>query len=98
MDDDEYAAVTETIRTCLRREMALAGFTAKKLSSASGLSECAVRDLLGKVSSPSIHTLLMLAAALGVPITALLGMPSAAFTMPFAVRGRWIAETAWWPS
>jgi DNA-binding Xre family transcriptional regulator len=63
----------DIIRAALRREMARAQIKAKPLSKAAGLSESAVRDLLGKVDDPKIGTLLKLAAHLQIPPGQLFG-------------------------
>ena len=64
---------TKRIRESIEREMEAKGFSRRSLSSAAGLSESAVRDLLTKVDNPGIGTLLKVAEALQVPFETING-------------------------
>lgn len=61
------------IRAAIEREMKLKGFSRRSLSSAAGLSESAVRDLLTRTDNPGIDTLRKVAEALEMPVDALTG-------------------------
>jgi transcriptional regulator with XRE-family HTH domain len=61
------------IREAIEREMKAKGFSGRSLSSAAGLSESAVRDLLNKVDNPGIDTLRKIAVALEMPVDELTG-------------------------
>lgn len=61
------------IRAAIEREMQLKGFSRRSLSSAAGLSESAVRDLLTRTDNPGIDTLRKVAEALEMPVDALTG-------------------------
>ena len=63
----------DTIRAALQKEMDRTGIAAKRLSREAGLSESAVRDLMGKVDDPRIGTLLKLASYLQIPPGQLFG-------------------------
>lgn len=53
--------------------MKLKGFSRRSLSSAAGLSESTVRDLLSRTDNPGIDTLRKVAEALEMPVDALTG-------------------------
>lgn len=61
------------IREAIEREMKAKGFSRRSLSSAAGLSESAVRDVLNKVDNPGIGTLRKIAEALEMPVDELTG-------------------------
>lgn len=61
------------IRDAIEREMKRKGFSRRSLSSAAGLSESAVRDLLTRTDNPGIDTLRKVAEALEMPVDALTG-------------------------
>lgn len=61
------------IRKAIEVEMRRKGFSRRSLSSAAGLSESAVRDLLTRVDNPGIGTLRKIAEALEMPVDALTG-------------------------
>lgn len=61
------------IREMIERQMAAKGFSRRSLSSAAGLSESAVRDLLTRTDNPGIGTLRKVAEALTMPVDALTG-------------------------
>lgn len=61
------------IRAAIEKEMKRKGFSQRSLSSAAGLSESAVRDLLKRTSNPGIDTLRKVAEALEMPVDALTG-------------------------
>jgi phage repressor protein C with HTH and peptisase S24 domain len=61
------------IRAAIEREMKAKGFSRRSLSSAAGLSESAVRDLLTRTDNPGIDTLRKVAEALEMPVDALTG-------------------------
>ncbi|MCB4863201.1 helix-turn-helix domain-containing protein [Sphingobium sp. PNB] len=63
----------EEIRASIERAMNRKGFTKRSLSSAAGLSESMVRDLLKKTENPGIGTLDAIAVALEMPIEDLIG-------------------------
>lgn len=67
------------IREAIEREMKLKGFSRRSLSTAAGLSESAVRDLLTRTSNPGIDTLRKVAEAMEMPVDALTG---AGLTVP----------------
>lgn len=72
-----------SIREAIEREMSKKGFSRRSLSTAAGLSESAVRDLLTRTGNPGIDTLRKVAEALAMPVDALTG---AGLTVP--VLGR----------
>lgn len=61
------------IRETIEREMRRKGFSRRSLSSAAGLSESAVRDLLTRTDNPGVGTLRKVAEALEMPVDALTG-------------------------
>lgn len=61
------------IRETIEREMKSKGFSRRSLSSAAGLSESAVRDLLTRTDNPGIGTLRKVAEALEMPVDELTG-------------------------
>lgn len=61
------------IREAIEREMKAKGFSRRSLSSAAGLSESAVRDVLSRVDNPGIGTLRKIADALEMPADELTG-------------------------
>jgi repressor LexA len=61
------------IRDAVEREMKRKGFSRRSLSSAAGLSESAVRDLLTRTDNPGVGTLRKVAEALEIPVDALTG-------------------------
>lgn len=61
------------IRAAIDREMKAKGFSQRSLSSAAGLSESAVRDLLTRTTNPGVDTLRKVAEALEMPVDALTG-------------------------
>jgi phage repressor protein C with HTH and peptisase S24 domain len=61
------------IREAIEREMKRKGFSRRSLSSAAGLSESAVRDLLTRTDNPGVGTLRKVAEALEMPVDALTG-------------------------
>jgi transcriptional regulator with XRE-family HTH domain len=63
----------QAIREAIEAEMKRKGFSRRSLSSAAGLSESAVRDLLTRVDNPGIGTLRKVAEALEMPVDALTG-------------------------
>lgn len=63
----------KAIRETIEREMSAKGFSRRSLSSAAGLSESAVRDLMTRIDNPGISTLHKIAEALEVPFDALTG-------------------------
>lgn len=69
MTEISISAIRETIE----REMTAKGFSRRSLSSAAGLSESAVRDLMTRIDNPGISTLHKIAEALEIPFDALTG-------------------------
>lgn len=63
----------QAIREAIEAEMKKKGFSRRSLSSAAGLSESAVRDLLTRVDNPGIGTLRKIAEALEMPVDVLTG-------------------------
>lgn len=61
------------IREKIEHEMKAKGFSRRSLSTAAGLSESAVRDLLSRTENPGIDTLRKVAEALEMPVDALTG-------------------------
>ena len=61
------------IREAIEREMKEKGFSRRSLSSAAGLSESAVRDLMTRTDNPGIGTLRRIAEALEMPADELTG-------------------------
>lgn len=64
----------DLIRDKIEREMKAKGFSRRSLSTAAGLSESAVRDLLTRTDNPGIGTLRRIAEALEMPVDALTGV------------------------
>jgi phage repressor protein C with HTH and peptisase S24 domain len=62
-----------SIRETIEREMGAKGFSRRSLSSAAGLSESAVRDLLTRTENPGIGTLYAVAEALKLPLESING-------------------------
>lgn len=58
----------DTIRATIEREMTAKGFSRRSLSSAAGLSQTAVRDVLERTENPGIGTLYKIADALQIPV------------------------------
>lgn len=63
----------QAIREAIEAEMKKKGFSRRSLSSAAGLSESAVRDLLTRTNNPGVDTLRKVAEALEMPVDALTG-------------------------
>lgn len=63
----------EAIRERIEREMASKGFSRRSLSSAAGLSQTAVRDVLERTENPGIGTLFRIAEALEIPVEQITG-------------------------
>jgi transcriptional regulator with XRE-family HTH domain len=63
----------QRIRDTIEAEMKQKGFSKRSLSSAAGLSESAIRDLLNRVDNPGIDTLRKIAEALEMPVDTLTG-------------------------
>lgn len=57
----------EMIRRTIEKEMAEKGFSRRSLSTAAGLSQTAVRDVLERTENPGIGTLHKIADALQMP-------------------------------
>lgn len=70
------SATVRAIRERIEQEMSAKGFSRRSLSSAAGLSESAVRDVLDRTTNPGIGTLEKIAEALELPIDALTGAQS----------------------
>jgi phage repressor protein C with HTH and peptisase S24 domain len=66
-------SAVQAIRDAIEAEMKRKGFSRRSLSSAAGLSESAVRDLLTRIENPGIGTLKKVAEALEMPVDALTG-------------------------
>lgn len=64
----------QAIRDAIEREMKEKGFSRRSLSSAAGMSESAVRDLLTRTDNPGIGTLRKIAEALTMPVDELTGI------------------------
>lgn len=77
--DISHVGNIQTIRDSIERAMKAKGFSRRSLSSAAGLSETAVRDLLTRTDNPGIDTLRKVAEALEMPVDALTG---AGLTVP----------------
>lgn len=71
--DTVTVADIQKIREAVEREMKRKGFSRRSLSSAAGLSESAVRDLLSRTDNPGVGTLRKVAEALEMPVDALTG-------------------------
>lgn len=71
--DISHVGNIQAIRESIERAMKAKGFSRRSLSSAAGLSETAVRDLLTRTDNPGIDTLRKVAEALAVPVDALTG-------------------------
>lgn len=69
MPKPDIASIRETIE----REMEAKGFSRRKLSTAAGLSQSAIRDLLTRTENPGIGTLYAVAEALKLPLEAING-------------------------
>lgn len=67
------ASTIQAIRDRIEREMVAKGFSRRSLSSAAGLSQSAVRDVLDRTENPGIGTLQRIAEALELPVDALTG-------------------------
>lgn len=63
----------DTIRAAIEAAMQEKGFSRRSLSTAAGLSESAVRDLLTRTDNPGISTLRRVAEALEMPVDRLTG-------------------------
>lgn len=61
------------IRAALKEAMSRKGIAAKRLSKNAGLGETAIRDLMEKVDDPRVGTLIKVADALEMPVSALFG-------------------------
>jgi len=61
------------IREKIEREMASKGFSRRSLSTAAGLSQTAVRDVLERTENPGIGTLYKIAVALEIPVEDITG-------------------------
>ncbi len=61
------------IRAAIEREMEAKGFSRRSLSTAAGLSQTAVRDLLDRTENPGIGTLHKIAEALQIPFESING-------------------------
>lgn len=61
------------IRASIEREMEAKGFSRRSLSSAAGLSQTTVRDLLDRTENPGIGTLHKIAEALQIPFESING-------------------------
>jgi transcriptional regulator with XRE-family HTH domain len=70
------SATVQAIRERIEREMKAKGFSRRSLSSAAGLSESAVRDVLDRTPNPGISTLERIAEALTIPVDELTGNPA----------------------
>lgn len=77
--DISHVPDIQTIRQTIEREMEAKGFSRRSLSTAAGLSQSAVRDLLTRTDNPGIDTLRKVAEALSMPVDALTG---AGLTVP----------------
>lgn len=77
--DISHVTDIASIRRTIEREMVAKGFSRRSLSTAAGLSESAVRDLLTRTDNPGIGTLRKVAEALAMPVDALTG---AGLTVP----------------
>lgn len=62
-----------SIRATIEREMEAKGFSRRSLSTAAGLSQTAVRDVLDRTENPGIGTLFRIAEALQLPMEAITG-------------------------
>lgn len=63
----------QAIREHIEREMTAKGFSKRSLSAKAGLSESAVRDVLGRTDDPRIGTLHAIAEALQIPFADVTG-------------------------
>jgi phage repressor protein C with HTH and peptisase S24 domain len=63
----------DAIRESIEREMKAKGFSGRSLSRKAGLSESAVRDILGKTENPGLGTLYKIAEALHIPVENITG-------------------------
>lgn len=66
----------QAIRDLIEREMKAKGFSRRGLSDAAGLSQTAVRDVLGRTENPGIGTLHKIAEALQIPFESITGAES----------------------
>lgn len=71
--DTTVMADIHAIREAVEREMKAKGFSRRSLSTAAGLSESAIRDLLTRTDNPGVGTLRKVAEALEMPVDALTG-------------------------
>lgn len=72
--DDFAMPDIDAIRAAIENAMAKKGFSRRSLSTAAGLSESAVRDLLTRTDNPGIGTLSRIADALEMPVDQLTGL------------------------
>lgn len=63
----------QSIRETIERQMAEKGFSRRSLSTAAGLSQTAVRDVLDRTENPGIGTLFRIAEALQIPVEHITG-------------------------
>lgn len=63
----------QAIREMIEAEMEAKGFSRRSLSTAAGLSQTAVRDVLDRVENPGIGTLFKIAEALQIPMENITG-------------------------
>lgn len=61
------------LRRAIEREMEAKGFSRRSLSTSSGLSQTAIRDVLERTQNPGIGTLHRIAEALEMPLEDLMG-------------------------
>jgi len=80
---DRTAQIAEAVKV---RRQAL-GLTMRRLAQRSGVSASTISDIERGAKSPTISTLSSLAEALGVPLSALVGMDSAAQRRIHVTRG-----------
>lgn len=71
--DTFHVGDIHAIRVAIEEAMRRKGFSRRSLSSAAGLSESAVRDLLTRTDNPGVSTLRKVAEALEMPADALTG-------------------------
>ena len=71
--DMPRVADIHAIRQMVEDEMRRKGFSRRSLSTAAGLSETAIRDLLTRTDNPGVSTLRKVAEALEMPVDALTG-------------------------
>ncbi len=63
----------QAIRETIERQMVAKGFSRRSLSTAAGLSQTAVRDVLDRTENPGIGTLFKIAEALQIPVEDITG-------------------------